>query len=350
MLLKFPKRTAIGLDLGDLSLKIIQLEKKGGLFISSFAGKEIPAGMIQGGEIRQVNELAALIKETFDKPVGEPMESNNVICNLPEEKVFIRIIKLPFMKREELEKAVRWETEAHIPLQIDEVYLDWDIIRSVKKEGADQYEILIAAVPRKMVDNYILLLQKSGLTPVALEPESIAVVRALLDSDKSAMVADIGSAGTNLVIFSGSSVRFTSHIATSDQMFLDALMGKLEKDKEGAEKIKMKTGLQGEKKIYNILEPPAEELVRQIKNHISFYHEHADDAGGELTELVLCGDGARLLGLPEFLNQRLGLPVVLGDFTRKASLTRKLEKFRAKLSHCPDCTVALGLALRDFTK
>jgi type IV pilus assembly protein PilM len=350
MILKFPKKTAIGLDLGDLSLKIVQLEKKGGLFISSFAGKDIPEGFIQDGEIRRPDELAALIKEAFNNPVGEPMGSNNVVCNLPEEKVFIRIIKLPFMKHEELEKAVRWETEAHIPLKIDEVYLDWDIIRSIKKEGTDNYEILIAAAPRKLVDSYVLLLQKSGLTPVAMEPESLAAVRALLDSDKSAMVVDIGSAGTNLVVFSGASVRFTSHVPISDQMFLNALMQKLEKDREGAEKVKRKTGLAGEKKVYNILEPTADELARQIKEYIVFYREHADNIKGEIVEIYLCGDGAQLAGLPEFLSQKLGLPVVLGDFSKKASLTGKLEKFKSKLSHCPDCTVALGLALRDFTK
>ncbi len=350
MVLKFPKKTAIGLDLGDLSLKIVQLEKKGSLFISSFASKDIPEGFIKDGEIKRKDELAALIKEAFNEPVGEPMKSRNIVCNLPEEKVFIRIIKLPFMKQEELEKAVRWETEAHIPLKIDEVYLDWDVIQSIKKDGADFYEIMIAAVPRVLVDSYISLLQKSGLTPVALEPESIAVVRALLDSNESAIVVDIGSTGTNLVIFSGASVRFTSHISISDQMFLKALIEKLDKDKDGAEKLKIKTGIGKEKKVDKILKPIADELVLQIKEYISFYHEHADSTSNEITQVVLCGDGARLLGLPEFLSQELSLPVILGDSVKKVSLSNKLEKFKTKLSYCPDCTVALGLALRDFEK
>lgn len=351
MVLKFPKKTAIGLDLGDLSLKIVQLEKKqGGLFISSFSSRDIPEGFIRDGEIKQEDKLAVLIKEAFNEPVGNSMKSRNIACNLPEEKVFIRIIKLPFMKREELEKAVKWETEAHIPLKINEVYLDWDIIRSIKKDGADYYEILITAAPKVLVDSYISLLQRSKLIPTVLEPESTAAARALLDSNESVVVVDIGSTGTNLVVFSGESVRFTSHISISDQMFLQALMKKMDKDKEGAEKVKMKKGLNGEKKIHNVLKPVADELACQIQECISFHHEHTDSAGNKITQVILCGDGARLLGLPEFLSQKLDLPVILGDAVKKVSLTNKLEKFKARLSYCPDCTVALGLALRDFKK
>lgn len=358
MIFKPLKQISIGLDLGDLSFEIIQLEKKkGGFFVSGFSGRDIPEGLIRGGEVKQEDELAGLIRESFEKPLGGLFQSREVICNLPEEKVFIQTISLPSMEREELDKAIRWEIEAHIPLGIDDVYLDWRVIKTVKKNSADYCDILIAAAPKDLVESYVNLLRKSGLSPIVLEPESVAVARALSEDISSpTLIVNIGGNGTNLIIFSGGTICLTSRAAASDRLFTETLVNRLNGTKEEAEKIKSKVGLEKLKdgkneKIFNVLEPLASELANQIQEYVSFYHERAGETNGSaggISQILLSGPGALLAGLPEFLSEKLSLPVHLGDCLKNVSFCAEFKKDKRRLFKRSDCVVAFGLAIRNF--
>jgi type IV pilus assembly protein PilM len=266
-------KLTFGLDLSDLSLKVVQLKKKkGGLALTSFVKENIPKGLVEGGEIKKEEELVNLLKKTLGKMKRGSFRGKRVVCNLPEEKVFIRIIQLPRMEEDELDKAVNWEAEAHIPLGIDEVYLGWQVIEPMVNH-LDHLDILIAAAPRDLVDKYLSFLKKSGLKPIALEPESIAVVRSLMTKDDlmPTIIVDLGATGTNFVIFSGLAIRFTSHIHISGELFNQAIIKELKVDKKEANRLKIKVGLDKKKKkgkVYQALEPIIDDLAKQINDYM----------------------------------------------------------------------------------
>ncbi|MBL7155499.1 MAG: type IV pilus assembly protein PilM [Candidatus Portnoybacteria bacterium] len=353
----FFKKPTLGLDLSDLSLKIIQLKrKKQGLPLVNFVKEDIPAGFIKGGEIKKEKELIVILKEALKKIKGEFSQRKQVICNLPEEKVFTRVIQLPLMKEEELGQAVKWETEAHIPLSIDEVYLDWQIIERPNNH-LDHYNIMIAAAPRFLVDSYLSFLRKSGLKPIALEPESVAVVRSLIKPDDftPTIIVDIGASGTNFVIFSTSAICFTSHIAISGQLFNQAIMENLAVDEKQANQLKIEIGLdRKEEKVYQALEPLTGNLAKQLRDYIAFYHGQAAHLFGPdsvISRVLLCGGDSLLLNLPSFLEEKLNLPVELGNplinisppDKRKSLVRPPLLSKKEALTY----TTALGLALRE---
>ena len=346
----FSKKIAFGLDLSDLSLKIIQLKKgKDGLSLVNSIKEDIPAGLIEGGEIKQEKKLVAILKGALKKIKGESLRREQVVCNLPEEKVFIRVIQLPQMKKEELGQAIYWEAEAHIPLGLDEVYLDWQIIKPAVNH-LDHYDILIAATPRFLVDSYLSFLKKGGFEPVILEPESVALVHALIKPNdfKPTIIVDLGMSGTNFVIFSTLAIRFTSHIAISGQLFNQAIMKDLKVDEKRANQLKIKAGLDKTKekgKVYRALEPLVNDLAKQIEDYIDFYHRHASHIhgpDGTISQVLLCGGDSLLLNLPSFLSRKLSLPVKLSNplvNIGKLSLSRKEALTWA---------TALGLALRGL--
>lgn len=349
------KKLAFGLDLSDLSLKIVQLkEKKGKLAVVSFIKEDMPAGLIEEGEIKKGEELVVILKETLKKVKGEPLQGKQVVCNLPEQKVFIRVIQLPRMKKEEIDQAVKWEAEAHIPLGIDEVYLSWQIIEPLVNH-LDHLDILIAASPRQLVGSYLNVLKKSALEPIALEPESVAVVRSLIKPGdlRPAIIVDLGMTGTNFVIFSALAIRFTSHIAISGQLFSQVIMKNLGVDEKEADQLKIKIGLDKTKqegKVYQALEPVVEDLAKQIQDYISFYHNnasHIHGPNGAITQVLLCGGDSLLLNLPDYLSQKLNLPVQLGNpFVNISSAGQQIPK-ESVLSKKESITytTALGLAL-----
>jgi len=348
------KKIVLGLDLSNRSFKIVQFkERMGKLSLVSLVKQDIPAGLIENSEIKKEKELIILIKSALSKMKGESLQARKVVCNLPEEKVFIRIIQLPLMKKEEVNHAVKWEAEAHIPLGLDEVYLDWQIIES-NTARSDHFDILVAAAPRTLIESYSSLLKKCGLQLIALEPESIAVVRSLIGGEQSkpAIIVDIGTTGTNFVIFAASAIRFTSHINISGQLFNQAIAKSLGVTEKEANQLKIKVGLDKTKKrgkVYQALEPIVIDLTKQIADYINFYHNnaiHIHDSEGSIAQVILCGGDSLLNNLSDLLSQQLKLPVQLGNpldnlilIGKKTSLSKK-----EALSY----TTAIGLALREF--
>jgi len=365
------KPEAFGLDISDLSLKIVKLKKKRGIFgLASFGETEIPSGIIEEGEIKDKKSLAEIIKVSLKKVKGEKLKTNYVICSLPEEKAFLQVVPLPIMKEEELKKAIYFEAENYIPLPEAEVYLDFQIVKPLYNH-LDHLDVLIAALPKKIIDSYISCLKKARLIPGILEIESLAITRSLVKNEVSPfpiLLIDFGATRTSFIIFSGYSSRFTSSIPVSSQKFTEAISKDLGVDLVEAEKLKIKFGLsekyrlkvenQTKKevergRIFEALVPPLTDLVEQIKIHLSYYHTHAHHEhlppnGREVEKIILCGGGANLKGLTDFLSPELKIPVELGNpwINILPEPLKELPElsYEKSLSY----TTALGLALRGI--
>jgi len=313
---------AFGLDVSDLSLKIALLRKgKRGIKLESFGRKEIPQGIIEQGEIKKSEKLAEIVKKAVQEVNGKKLKTKYVSCSLPEKSAFVQVIKLPKMKLAEAKKAVKWEAEANIPVSIDKVYLDWKIIKPLV-DHLDHLDILINAVPKKIVNSYVDVLEKAELIPLAMEVESMATARSLISNQVShdpVLIIDLGATRTSFIIFSGHAVRFTASISISNQGMIDTLAESLNISKSEAKKLKFKIGLDKNKddRVLKALLPTLNELIEQIKKYFAFHREHSapheHGAGKNISKIILCGGGANLSQLPEFLSARLDVSVETGN-------------------------------------
>jgi len=348
------KPKAFGLDISDLSLKIVNLKRKKGLFsLASFGEAEIKPGIIEGGEIKNVEALGKIIREAVSKAKGEKIKTKYVVCSLPEEEAFLQIIQMPMMKKEELKKAVYFEAENYIPLPMEEVYLDYQIVKPVINH-LDHFDVLLTAMPKKVIDPYVLALKKAGLIPKVLEIESQAIARALIRngvSPSSLLLIDLGATRSSFIIFSGYSLRFTSSISVSSQKFTNLIAKNLKIDLNEAEKLKIKYGLEKREKIFEILSPRLKDLIREIKiclfyYHTHIHHEHLPLDSKEVEKIYLCGGGANLKNLTNFLSLELKIPVELAN--PWSNILPEPLKEVPELSYEKSLafTTALGLALR----
>ena len=382
------KPEAFGLDISDLSLKIIKLKKiKNGFDLATFGEQNLKPGIIKGGEIKDEKELSEVIKEALNKVQGEKLKTKYVIASLPEEKAFLQVIQMPRMSEEELKSAVIYEAENYIPLPIEEVYLDSQVIPPVYNH-LDHFDVLIAALPKKTVDPYLSVLKMAKLEPVSLEIESLSISRALIKGEVSAfpvLLIDLGATRTSFIIFSGHSLRFTSSIPVSSGNFTEIISKTLGVDLAEAEKLKIKYGLeekiqinkikkgtekktdynpptassrsQSERaprgKIFEALIPPLVDLIQQIERHLDYYqthasHEHLPPNGKGVSKILLCGGGANLKGLPELLSLELKIPVELGNPWINILPTSLKELPDLPLEKSLAFTTAIGLALRGI--
>jgi len=356
------KSEAFGLDISDLSLKIIKLfkKKRGAFNLASYGEEKIKPGIIKGGEIKDETALVRIIKNALAKVQGEKLKTKYVVASLPEEKAFLQVIQMPRLSEEDLKSAVIYEAENYIPLPIEEVYLDSQIVLPAYNH-LDHFDVLIAALPKKTVDPYISCLKKANLKPLALEIESLAIARALIKNETTVsplLLIDLGETRTGFVVFSGHSLRFTSSIPVSSQSFTEIISKALKINLAEAEKLKIKYGFQAQAQkeggqVFEALIPALSDLTEQIKKYLSFYqthasHEHLPPDGKGISEILLCGGGANLKGFPQFLSSYLKIPVELGNPWINILPEPQKEVPELPFEKSLGYTTALGLALRGI--
>ena len=353
------KTEAFGLDINDTSLKIIKLKKKHGFLQPvSFNEKKLEPGIIENGVIKNENVFTKNVKDAVFGVKGERLQTKYVVASLPEEKSFSQVIQMPKMKEEELRSAVVFEAENYIPLPIDKVYLDFQIINPVAGQ-IDHLDVFIVAVEKSIVDSYISCLKKAGLVPLAIEVETQAIARTLIKGEISlgpVVLIDFGGDNTDFIVFSGRSIRFTTSIPVSSKQITEAISRKLKVDFRKAEEMKKKYGLDSQIKssrahiVSGAMDPVLEELIIQIKKYLDFYtehdfHEHFSEKNG-IKKIILSGGGVNLKGIDDFFSQKLGIPVELGNpwenFSEKLKRVELSEVKKNSLSF----VTAMGLALR----
>ncbi len=351
-----------GMDINDLSVKIAKLKRThGGLNLVSSNEVDLKPGIVKEGIIQDQDALVKTITLACSKVKGEKLGTKYVILSLPEERSFSQIIQMPQMTQQELTKAVPFEAENYIPLAIDKVYLDFEVITPHRKVANTMHlDVLVNAMPKYIIDSYVVCAKAAGLVPCALEIESQAIARVLMENGKSqkpTAILDFGGDNASFIIFSGNALRFTASIPFSSKQLTIAIADVLGMKFGQAEELKIKNGLMGKKTKENdaairAMKASLFDFAEKIKKYISFYHGHSSHdyfpSDDNIEKIILCGGGANLKGLSEFLLNELKIPVELGNpFTNIASGAAKKQPvaYQKVLS----LTTALGLAIRGAT-
>ena len=370
------KLDMFGLDISDSSVKLLKLnKKKSGFFEIEFFGQtDIDPGIVEGGEIKNEEALVLAIKKVCASYDGKKLGAKYVVASLPEEKSFLEVISMPKMEEEELASAILFEAENYVPLSIDQVYLDFQVIPT-DDENLDHLDVLIVAMPKTTVDSYCSCIKKAGFVPCVLDIESQAQAMALVKdqfSDSPLILVNFGKKNSNFTIFSGQSIRFTSSVSVSSSQITDAIATGFGISGAEAEKLKIGFSLlrkdesEETKKIYNLILPVLDELVSQIKKYFSFYrdhvsHEHLHDfkktsnaiKDNKIQEsklndekIILTGGGSNLNGLADFISMHTSLKTELGNIFINVPFDKNSDGLSIKEKITSSFCTSMGLALR----
>ena len=311
-----PTPPYFGLDISELSVKVLQMAHKGKYdSVYAFASEKITAGLIENGEIKNVDAVVDAIKRVRKKA---GISTKNVICSLPESKAFLRIVTIPQMKNEEVAEAIKWEIEAAIPLSIDQVYYDWQVLDRRLTKDKRQIDVIIVAVSKEFINSFIYILKKAGLTTYGFEIESVAQANSLLrDSEKGAttMIIDVGDRSTSFVVTVDNIPVFTSSIPLSAEIMTKAIEQTFGISYDEAEEIKKIYGIGSVLKndhVFQATKSVVENFVIEAQKSIDFYSNSLTYSEG-IDRIIMCGGGARMKGIVPYLSRRLGYNIELGN-------------------------------------
>ncbi|MDO8600368.1 MAG: type IV pilus assembly protein PilM [bacterium] len=346
---------AFGLDISDRTAKFIQLakNKNGGFDIAQFGEMEISEGIVVSGEIKKPAELGKLLRDFRDAD-GKRVRDRFVVASLPEEKSFVRVIQLPKVKLQEVDSVIKWELEGNIPLALSELYFDYEVLDPVANH-LDHYDVLVTAFPKSLVDSYVAVLKHEGFVLVALELESQAISRAVIEDPggkEAVIIVDIGATHTGFIIFGGGSMIFTVSIEVGGKDFDEAIMKGLGVSQEEARNLKKNIGLDRRFKngvLFEAMVPTLSVIMDEIKKQLWFYRDHAEHRHGidpEIRRIILSGGDANLVGLEKHLSLALKKEVVVARPFVKILNKEHATLPPLKKSDIIRYTTTVGLALR----
>lgn len=344
----FLSMPSYGIDISDESLKFAQLvTTKHGMALGKHGEIRIPTGVIEGGQIKKPKKLEEILSE-----LKKQEKIEYVRVSLPEEQVYIIRITLEKEGLKSIREGVELILEEHIPLKVDEAIFDYQLLR----EDEINLYLQIAAIQKRVSQNYLSVFENVGLVVQSMELEAQAIARAVIKKGDTEpyMIVDFGENRTGIFIVSEGMVSFTSTLEFGGNRLSEMIQKSFEVDFDEAEKIKKKHGLQrnlDDKEIFPVLLNGISVLRDEIAKHLLYWQKHADEEGKNnppIKKIILCGGNANIIGLSDYFSVSLKIKVDLADVW--SNIFSKMEDYIPQINaeRSLSFASALGLALGDF--
>jgi type IV pilus assembly protein PilM len=333
-----------GLDISDHSIEIISLS--GSTDKSKLLALEriiLKPGVVQDGKIIQKEKLEENLKNSVSKPRFGEIKTKNLIFSLPESKTFIHSFDIT----EDLDdkkkiKEIENEARKTFPFPFEELYCDFMI--------NGKRNVLLAATPKKIVDDYLELFKNCQLNATIFETGSESLARSLIDENTAALIVDIGAATTSFSVFDEKILRISSSLATGGERFTELIAEKLEISKSEAEALKIEIGLDPQKKrgrVFMILQEEMQEIIKKIREIDIYFKERT---GKKIEKIILAGGAILTLNIKEYLADNLEKEISIVNPWEKIDFNTK-QYFKKSLKLEPIFfTTAIGSALRGLAR
>jgi len=306
----FEDKPLFGFDMGHGKIRVMELKSGKPLpHLVGFGETTFDPATVKDGVIENPEAIAETVQELFRHHLVGDITTNRVAMSVPISRAFTRSIDVPILSDKELAEAVHNEAEQYIPAAIDDLYIDYTRVRT---EG-EKTSVFIVAMPKRIIDSYIILARLLGFEPVAMQTSSGAGAHLFSrdsQSDIPTLLIDFGSDSADITVYDRGPV-VSGTVACGSDLFTSAIAQELNVTPKEANLIKAKYGLSMSKKqpqIEKALSPSLNLLIKEIKRTVRYYEERAFN-NEKISQVVIAGGGANMPGLAEYLTSNLRLAV-----------------------------------------
>lgn len=335
----------LGIDIGNDSIKIVELKKeKDKVRLVTYGFSEnVNIGKTTWQD--SVTNTAKIIQKII-KSSG--MTSISAVASLPTFSVFSSVLNLSNVTKKDIASAVHWEAKKVIPLPLDEMILDWKIIKDAESDESGETKVLLTGAPQTLVKKYIEIFKKSQVNLLSLETETFSLVRSLIGHDKSTiLLLEIGASTTDVTIVDKGIPMLNRSIDVAGNSITKAIAKNLNVDLDQAEQFKYDMGITSldslDEGVPKIISESISPIVNEIKYAINLFRGKNGDK--EIEKIILSGGSAFLPNLTTYLSKVLDMKVIVGNPWEAVSYPVDLQPLLNEIG--PRMSVAIGLALRE---
>lgn len=357
-------RAVIGVDLGASSVKVARMESiEGHPQLTGVAVEELPEGVSEGPDWdKAVRDILQRLKRTG-------LLNGPIVMGFHHIDSVVEPIRMPKMPMSELNQSVLWEAKERLSLSPERSVIRFLVSGEVSVDNQLQFEILVVAAPKDHILAQWRMLADIGLKVVAIEPVNLAGFYVLSKgelwkSSELVGILEIGMRASHLCFVRNKAVQFTRSFQVASDSFTRSIADYCEVDYSEGERLKRKFGISKmaleedrqetghaadeRVRVSHALGLHMEKLVAEIEQSYRYFaFELGRTDAQRMDRLIVTGGGGLLKNLPDFLAERLSVPVSAADPMKVVKLDGSLlgqiqGGWNLRLA------VALGLALRPM--
>jgi type IV pilus assembly protein PilM len=340
-------KSIVGLDIGSSSIKAVELKRsRNGVEVAHMAMEPLSSDIVVDSMIVDSGSVASAITKIFTE---SGIKTRAVATSVSGHSVIVKRIPMSSMSDQELAGMIQTEAAQHIPFDISDVSIDYQILND---NGGPSMDVLLVAVKKDKILNYTNVLSLAGKAPAVVDIDAFALQNCYeynYQPGPGATVAllNLGASVMNINIVKGTTPLFTRDVSVGGHQYTDSLQKELDLSFDDAESLKLgrRVGTVSEDAKMPILQQVTEIIVLEIQKTFDFFRATA--TGEHIERIYLAGGSSQVPGLIEGLRQEFSLPVeILNPFQRIEPPLGTGADLADK--NAGQMAVAVGLALRSF--
>ncbi|WP_457552368.1 type IV pilus assembly protein PilM [Desulfobacula sp.] len=338
----------VGLDIGSSFIKVAELKVTGkGIVLHKFGMARIAPGSIVDGRIVNIDALANDIRTLFK---SQKIREKNVAISTGGHSVVIKTINISTRTEKQLHDTISSEAEQYIPYDIDDVNIDYQILES-GESSSDQMSVLLVAVKKDLVAEYIELIQMAGLYPRIIDVDTFALQNAydILPCDdmgKITLLIDVGASKISLNILKDKVSLMMRDMMLGTYQVIEEISRKLDITLDEAEQMAngRTNDVQSQESLQEINLKIAQSWCSEVCEVVNTYQSSANYE--KIDKIVLSGGGVFIEAFKDSLLSELDADLsIMNPFDALIVNLKKFpDSFIAEAG--PLAPIAIGLALR----
>ena len=338
------KKTSVGLDIGSGIIKLVVIDHSGSEpELIKVATTEVATDAIVEGEVMDPGIVAEAVRGLFSTA---GVKQKSVVTAVGGRDVIVKKIQMDRMKEADAREVIRWEAEQHVPFDMANVELDFQIL-DPDADGL-QMNVLLVAAKRELVEGRIGLLKEAGLVAAVIDVDAFAIHNAFELNHPDAMqgvvgLVNIGHEVTNVNVLEDGVPVLTRDLSVGTRRFREDLQREKGLSAEASEQVVQ--GLSQSADLAAYVEARGEEIAVGVERAAAFLATASRSAGG-LSHVFTSGGGARIPGLNEALADRLKVPVELASPLQRLKIRDSVFEAVSVDELAPLLMLSVGLALR----
>ena len=357
------KKLAVGVDVSTKSIKAVVLEKEADkIILKNYSIARTKEPLIEIGKTGVINDFAGGVVKNSLESAG--IKSKTINIAIPSFTSLIITIEVPRISDKEFEEAIRREVSKYIPVKIEDVVYDWQIIdekqlrseegfstdgnvRRQESQSGEMVKILVIAVMKEISGKYSQVLSANDLEVNLLEIDSISLTRALTRNKSGVyLILDIGHETSNILVAAQQSVLMNRTIDIGGDKMTQVIADSMKVGFDRADQIKREQGVNVKVsgRENGVLETILAMIVDELRKTMQLFKD--DFEGAEIEGILLTGGAASMIGLRETVQQQTGVETSIGNALEGVAFRPEIKD--VLLKHASSLSIAIGLALANF--
>ncbi|MFZ5966246.1 MAG: type IV pilus assembly protein PilM [Bacillota bacterium] len=315
------KERVMSVDIGTSKTKVVVgNHSKNKLMIDAMYEIETPRESVQDGKILDAYRLRGMLSHII---TTHKIREKKVICTLQSTSLITREVVLPAVDSAELKSMIQFEIEQYFPVNLEDYVVEYKMLEEYKENEVKKARILVAALPKIIVEDYLHMFQEQKLKPIALDINANAVSKlfsgtvAINDEnsslDKTVAVIDFGCENIHINIISNGILQFNRIIPIGgkqiDIMIADSLNLPLHEAVQRKHMYQMEE-VENQSLLSNsldsIIKTSLDSWIQEIQRLFQYYNTRS--MGNRIDIIYIYGGGSNLHGIDKYLELSLRIP------------------------------------------